>query len=125
MNTNAGPLHYDKASPSLLRDTVGCFGSDRAQSANGGPLPVCSQTNSASNNVCTAFKDAGVQVYTIAFGEEVTTGPQAPAAQAFLQNCASARLDGSKQFFIAPDAATLLTVFSDILTSTQNVRIID
>ncbi|MEJ0009186.1 MAG: pilus assembly protein TadG-related protein [Alphaproteobacteria bacterium] len=110
MNTAAGPMPYPATT-----DGFGCNGSD-----------YCSQTVTNSLPVCEQLKNNHVLVYTIAFGQDVNTGPQATNAQAFLSQCASGTV-GSNQgqfFFIAPDADKLDDAFAAIVTSIHKVRIV-
>jgi hypothetical protein len=88
-------------------------------------LDYCSQTNDQSLPLCDALKSSGVQIYTIAFGTDVTGGTQAAAAQAFLSACATQDVPGSgtKHFFVAPDADMLNAAFTSILTGLKQIRI--
>jgi len=65
------------------------------------------------SSICTAMKNAGVIIYTIAF-----TGA-ATGSQTMMQNCAT---DPGKYFY-APDQATLQNVFVAIADSLNNLRL--
>lgn len=64
-------------------------------------------------SVCTAMKNKGIYVYTIAFGNPGTT------IQNLLKNCASA----SNYYFNSPTNADLQTAFNAIADSLSNLRV--
>lgn len=123
-NTTIGvPLHSDLSSLiTKVRDNALCTLTD-----NDAPPQVCGATNVASNAVCTALKNSGVLVYTIAFGKDVVTGSLSVPAQKFLRDCASDAPGGlpkeGNTFFTAPDAATLKATFGNIVKTLRKVRI--
>jgi len=85
-----------------------------------GQYPIITEAtiNPQSLAICTQLKQAGVVVYTIAFGTDVISNA---AARNFLRSCATSPAN----YFSAPNAAQLNTAFAAILTSIQNMRIVD
>lgn len=111
---------------------LGCYGhpnctpydDNTAEHCDGNNL--CHRTNTDSLVLCQRLRDSGVQIYTIAFGQQVTGGgSQAADARAFLQNCASRDASGNVNYQEAPDAAALTRAFTTIVQSVGKLRIID
>ena len=80
--------------------------------------------NTNSLVICNQFKTMSPQtfVYTIALGGDIYTDT---TAKNFLSSCASgvAGANTNSYFFIAPDSATLDTVFKAITTSIKKIKI--
>jgi Flp pilus assembly protein TadG len=64
--------------------------------------------------LCTAMKNAGIYIYTIAVGTDVTT-----SAKTMLQSCATS----SNYYFNSPSTAQLSGIFSTISDSLSNLRV--
>jgi hypothetical protein len=69
--------------------------------------------NTRLSNVCTAMKNKGIYVYTIALGNPGTSTVN------LLKSCASA----PNYFFNSPTSSELTTVFNAIADSLSNLRI--
>lgn len=89
---------------------------------NSDPVLTNSAINNASLAICRQLKDAQIEVYTIAFGQDVRTNA---TVASFLSECASGTRNQNLglYFFVAPDAATLNTTFQNILKNLEKVRI--
>lgn len=72
-----------------------------------------SNLNSKLSTVCTAMKQKGIYVYTIAFGNPGTT------IQNLMRNCASA----PNYYFSSPTTTELTNVFNAIADSLSNLRV--
>ncbi|MFM9889315.1 MAG: vWA domain-containing protein [Rickettsiales bacterium] len=113
-NTQSAPLVNDPSTSTRVSD-------NRAPICDG--FNFCPRTNAESLILCDRLKQSGAQIYTIAFGADVTTGGQATAAQAFLRSCASLGPTGSPNFFIALDANALNGALGTIASSIGKLRI--
>ena len=81
----------------------------------------CSSTNAAENEldsrlseVCTGMKNAGIIVYTIAFGTSVPMG-----TASLLENCAT----DPGNYYESPDATTLSLAFRAIGAELKNLHL--
>lgn len=70
--------------------------------------------NNRTSQLCTAMKNNGIYIYTIALGTDVTS-----TAQALLQSCATA----SNYYFNSPSTTQLQAIFSAIGDSLSNLRV--
>lgn len=95
----------------------------RRDNQNCDSMHFCDPAVNLTRPLCTQLKDDGVIVYTIAFGQDVLTGPDAGRAQSFLRNCASIDGAGNPRFFSAPDGAALADAFKQITTQLGKLRI--
>ncbi|HVI52738.1 MAG TPA: pilus assembly protein TadG-related protein [Candidatus Sulfotelmatobacter sp.] len=74
------------------------------------------KANTLLADACTAAKAAGMTVYTISFGSDISD-----TSKSLLQNCASQ----SSYYFNAPTAATLQSSFSYIAGTLSELRLIE
>ena len=72
------------------------------------------QLNNKTQTICTAMKNAGIYIYTIALGTDVTSD-----SLALLQSCATA----PNYFFNSPSTSQLQGIFSEISDSLSNLRV--
>jgi von Willebrand factor type A domain-containing protein len=70
--------------------------------------------NNRTTQLCTAMKNNGIYIYTIALGTDTT-----PSSLALLQSCATA----SNYYFNSPSTTQLQTIFSAIGDSLSNLRV--
>lgn len=70
--------------------------------------------DTGTENACTATRNAGVTIYTIAFGSEVSS-----AGESLMKTCA----DDVTRYYKADDANDLLDAFNHILADILNVRL--
>ncbi len=70
--------------------------------------------NNRTTQLCTAMKNNGIYIYTIALGTDTT-----PSSLALLQSCATA----SNYYFNSPSSTQLQTIFSAIGDSLSNLRV--
>lgn len=70
--------------------------------------------NARTLQLCTAMKNQGIYIYTIALGTDTT-----PTSLALLQNCATA----SNYYFNSPSTTQLQGVFNSISDSLSNLRV--
>lgn len=97
----------------LLSDGNGCDGNNYCQPSVDDSLAIC-------NNL----KNSGIQIFTIAFGNDVITGPNAARVESFLRACANPEVGGFQYFYPASDAAALDAAFSAIAGSLKKVQIL-
>ena len=114
--------HYVPPPPSAPPGTLGTVQDSSVPPCNSHDL--CRKTNDLTLPLCTAFKDSGAQIYTIAFGKDINDGSvDANTAQTFMKACASTDASGNPNFYIAPDAQTLSDKFNAILSSIRKIKI--
>lgn len=113
------PIPAKDPGPQL--DKYGCNGG-----GGGDPAYICPATAPISLGICSALKNDGVLVYTVAFGQDVI-GVSGPQIQSFLSSCASGAPGANlgSFYFLAPDAASLSDAFKIIATSIKKVKIVE
>ena len=75
---------------------------------------AASRLNTRTTTVCTAMKNAGITIYTIAFGTELST-----TGRNLLRGCATQ----PDYYFYSPNAADLQTAFNTIGDSLSKLRV--
>lgn len=127
MNANELPLDYgtkhmnkaviimtdgENTMSSSIYTAYGMLSEGRLGSTTSSTVAV-NNLNSKLTSVCTAMKQKGIYVYTIAFGSPGTT------IQNLLRGCATA----PNYYFNSPTNASLLTAFNSIADSLSNLRV--
>ena len=97
----------------LLSDSNGCDGNN-----------YCQQSVTNSLAICNSLKNSGVQIFTIAFGSDVTTGPDAGRVDEFLRTCANSESNGLRYYYPVSDSASLTATFNAIAGSLSKVQIL-
>jgi Flp pilus assembly protein TadG len=123
---DAGSLQYQYVNPSVTYPTAPGVsepypGSDRYGCNR---YEHCAEADTQTLAICTRLKAQNVQIYTIAFGGDVTSGnTQGPAARALMQACATPDAGGVQHFFPIATARELDEIFQQITTQIQELRI--
>jgi Flp pilus assembly protein TadG len=127
MNANGLPLAYNTKGMTkvvvLLTDGTNTIdnnahgaywflGDDRVGTTNGNT--AVTTLNTRTSTLCTAMKNAGIYIYTIALGTDPTQ-----AGLSMLQSCATA----NNYYFDSPSTSQLQSVFSAIGDSLSNLRV--